>query len=200
MAEQLKDLIEKIEREGVLAGEELARQIKKDAEGKAESILQKAKAEAERIIASAKDEAERTRQSTEALLQQAARDMLLSLRKEIDTMLERLIISEAGQSLSGDGLLKIISEVIHCAGGKEGDEVVISTKKEDAERLQRGLLEKLKESVKKGIVVKPSEDITGGFIISFDGGKSHFNFTDKALAEYIGSYLKPALAEILNKV
>jgi vacuolar-type H+-ATPase subunit E/Vma4 len=46
--------------------------------------------------------------------------------------------------------------------------------------------------------VQPSEDISSGFIISYDQGKSYFDFSDKALAEYIAGYLKPQLSEILK--
>src|SRR4030043_484413 len=55
----------------------------------------------------------------------------------------------------------------------------------------------LKEEVKKGIVLKPSEEVRTGFLISFDNAKSYFDFSDQALSEYIGAYLKPKLAELL---
>ena len=71
-------------------------------------------------------------------------------------------------------------------------------KKEDQEKIEKGLLAELKEEVKKGITLKPSEDIAGGFIISYDAGKSHFDFTDKALAEYFSLYLKPKIGQMLN--
>jgi vacuolar-type H+-ATPase subunit E/Vma4 len=45
--------------------------------------------------------------------------------------------------------------------------------------------------------LRPAEEISGGFTISFDDGKSCYDFTDKALAEYIGIYLKPKLNQIL---
>ena len=47
--------------------------------------------------------------------------------------------------------------------------------------------------MEKKIILKPAEEISGGFTISFDNGKSCYDFTDKALAEYIGTYLKPKL-------
>jgi len=52
--------------------------------------------------------------------------------------------------------------------------------------------------VKSGIVLKPSEQISGGFLISFDRGRSAYDFTDQGLAEYIGGYLKPKLNRILQ--
>ena len=53
MAEQIKDLIEKINQEGIKAAEEKARQVEEAAKQKADEILAKAKLEAERIIAEA---------------------------------------------------------------------------------------------------------------------------------------------------
>jgi len=71
-------------------------------------------------------------------------------------------------------------------------------RKEDLERLREGFLSELKDAVKKGIVLKPSEDILGGLTISYDAGRSLFDFTDKALTEYITSYLRPKLKEVLG--
>jgi len=48
-------------------------------------------------------------------------------------------------------------------------------------------------------VLTSGEEISGGFTISFDSGKSCYDFTDKALADYIGTYLKPKLNQILQE-
>jgi hypothetical protein len=41
--------------------------------------------------------------------------------------------------------------------------------------------------------------MSGGFTISFDSGRSCYDFTDRALAAYIGTYLKPKLNQILQE-
>jgi vacuolar-type H+-ATPase subunit E/Vma4 len=129
------------------------------------------------------------------LLAQAGRDLLLALREEINAILERIVLQEVKDTLTAEVMYKVISEVIK---GHAQDQIVVSLNKEDAKELERGFLHKLREETKKGVVLKPSEEISGGFIISFDAGKSHFDFSDKALAEYISSYLKPRLSELLN--
>jgi vacuolar-type H+-ATPase subunit E/Vma4 len=58
---------------------------------------------------------------------------------------------------------------------------------------------RLREETGKKIIVRPSGDISHGFSISFDSGKSCYDFSDKALAEYIGTYLKPRLNRILGE-
>ncbi len=197
MAEDIKGLIEKIQKEGIQAAEAKAKEIEGLALKKAEAIIQEAKLQAGQIVAAAKEETSRAEEGAKIALKQASRDMLLSLRKEINAMLERLITSHIQQTLKADELAKIILSFVKEHSGENKEDIVISLAKKDIERLS-GLIEELKHAVKKNIIVKPSEDIQGGFIISFDAGKSEFDFSDKALAEYIALYLKPKLSEILG--
>jgi V/A-type H+-transporting ATPase subunit E len=197
MVEDIKSLIEKIQKEGVQAAEAKAKQIEDAAVKTAQEILNDAKSQAGKIIAAAKEEAERAKVGTNIALKQASRDMLISLRKEINSMLERLITSRIQHSLKADELAKIIFSFIKDHGERSKEDIVISLSKKDAENLT-GFIEELKSAVKGKIIVRPSEDIQAGFEISFDAGKSEFDFSDKALVEYIVLYLKPKLNEILK--
>ncbi|MFH0790239.1 MAG: V-type ATP synthase subunit E family protein [Candidatus Omnitrophota bacterium] len=198
MSEQIKELIEKIQQEGVKSAQDKAQAIEDQARRQAEDIVKAAKLEAERIIAEAQDKTARKENAGKALLEQAGRDMLLSLRKEINAALEKLIVSQIRHTLKPEELVKIITGLIKDSLGGEKTGVVISLNKQDMEGVEKGFLNELAEETRKGIILKASEDILGGFIISYDHGKSHYDFTDKALAEYISLYLKPKLSEILT--
>ena len=198
MSDDIQGLIEKINQEGVLAAEEKARQIIQQAERKADSLIAKAQAQAQSLISGAREENLKNQDKIKALLNQAGRDLLLVARGEINAMLMRLITQEVRQALSADALSKIISSLIQNLSGKHSGEVEVMLNKEDAQKITEHFLSRLKEETKKQIVLKPSEDIHAGFIISFDSGKSQFDFSDKALAEYIGTYLKPKLKDILQ--
>ena len=199
MTEDIKSLIEKINQEGVQAAEAKASEIEEQARRQAEGILDKAKKESERLLAQAGEKLKVMEEKQRQLLAQAGRDFLLSLRKEISAAIERLILADVRQALGPEALHKILAEVIKNYGGQQKGEVVVSLKAEDAEALEKHYLAKLKEESKKGIILKPSGEITGGFTISFDAGRSQFDFTDSALADYIGTYLKPQLNEILKQ-
>ena len=198
MAEDIKGLIEKIQKEGVESAEIKAKEIEDLAKAQAASILTQAKQEAEKIIADAQEEARKTQASTDSALTQAARDMLISLRKEVNDMLSSLIVARVHQALKTGDLGKILLAAIKGHIGKSKEDIVISFSKNDAEKLD-GLIGELKERLKQNIVVRFSQDIQAGFIISFDAGRSQFDFTEYALAEYIGAYLKPKLNAILLK-
>ena len=58
-------------------------------------------------------------------------------------------------------------------------------------------MSKLKDKVKLGVEFKPSPNINAGFSISFDKGKSYFDFSDEGLLETLCAYLNPELARII---
>lgn len=199
MAEDIKGLIEKIQKEGVQAAEEKARAITEAAEVKAKEIVENAKAGAEKLLSAAKNDIARRQESTNALLKQAGRDLIISLKKEVNAMLEKLILTAVRQALGAEELNRIIGALIKECKGKEGVDIVVSLSKEDCEKLKDEMLSRLQAEVKKHVILKPVEDISAGFIISFDSGKSHFDFTDKALGEYLAAQVKPQLAELLKE-
>jgi V/A-type H+-transporting ATPase subunit E len=199
MAEEIRDLIEKINQEGIKAAEEKAQNIEAAAKQRADDILAKARLEAEEMIAAAKDRIFRDDEKGKTLLAQAGRDLLLSLRKEINAMLGRIVVSDIQMTLTPEALFKLLSEVVRNYSAGESSDIMVFLKKEDLETLEKNFLHKLREETKKKIILRPSEEISGGFTISFDSGKSCYDFTDKALAEYIGTYLKPKLNRILQE-
>ena len=138
------------------------------------------------------------REREKTLITQAGRDLLLELREKINAMLILLIEKEAHASLSAENMFKILTNIIQNTCKQEKSEITIVLNKDDLYALEADFLVKLKEEVKKEIILKPSEVIHGGFIISFDAGKSQFDFSDNGLAEYIGTFLKPRLREILQ--
>jgi V/A-type H+-transporting ATPase subunit E len=199
MAEEIRDLIEKINQEGIRAAEEKAQNIEAAAKQRADDILAQARLEAEEMIAVAKDRIHREDEKGKILLVQAGRDLLLSLRKEINAMLGRIVVSDIQQVLTTEALFKLLSEVVRNFSAKEGSDITVLLNKDDLEILEKIFLLQLREETRKKIILRPAEEISGGFTISFDSGKSCYDFTDKALAEYIGTYLKPKLNKILQE-
>ncbi len=199
MAEDIKNLIEKIQQEGIKAAEEKAKEIEAQAQHRAEALIQKAQKEAQGLIAEAKDKVARMEKSARALLEQTGRDLLLALREEINAMLNRLVVSHLRRALTPRELINIITTLIKNSNAEEKD-IIVSLSKNDLKNLENGFLGELHDVTKKGITLKTSSDIHGGFLISYDSDKSHYDFTDKALAQYLGLRLKPELAAMLKEV
>lgn len=196
--EEIKELIAKIQEEGVRQAQEKARKIEEEAKGASSDIVHKAKTEADKIIKEAKENCAQMHLATQNSLKQAGRDLILSLKKEINSILGKILAQQIRHALTPEELSKIIANLVKQQAQKEAGPVEILLSEEDLKKFEDGLIDKLKNEIKKSIVLKPSEDVLAGFVISYDGGKSYFDFTDKALAEYISDYLKPQLAEILK--
>jgi len=198
MPEEIKDLIEKIQEEGIKVAEDKAKALELEARRKAGQILNNAQAEAEKILAEANEKVSRMEQGAKVSINQAGRDLILSLKEKIDSMLQRLIQASVSEALSPPEMARILVDLIKKSGSHAKEDIVVLLKKDDLEKMEREFLSRIKEETKKGIILKPAQDIGAGFMISFDAGNSHFDFTDKTLAEYLGSFIKPYLRQILN--
>jgi V/A-type H+/Na+-transporting ATPase subunit E len=200
MAEEIKELIEKIRSEGVKAGEDKAKAIELEARKKVRQITADAETEAKKILSEARESVARSEESSRSLLKQAARDVVIGLKKEILAALNKITLFHVHKTLTIEETGKLIVHLLKECKARDKGDVIVSLKKEDAEKLADLFMSELSAELKKGLVLKPSEDISGGFTISYDHGRSYYDFTDKALAEYIGSYIRPKLAEILKDI
>lgn len=198
MAEDLQRLIDKIQKEGVEAATIKATEIETAAQNQAKTIVSKAKDSAKQILDEAKAEILRQKEANENLLKQAARDTVISLRQELLQKLSGVIRQETRQALKAKDLTEILFKLIKECCQQNGSNVEITLSKEDGEKLTQAFISSFKDEIKKGITLKTSDEITGGFFISYDSGKSQFDFTDKALAEYLAQYVQGRLDDILK--
>ncbi|MDP2910746.1 MAG: hypothetical protein Q8N76_00160 [Candidatus Omnitrophota bacterium] len=200
MPENLKGLLEKINQEGIKSGEQKAMVIEDKARIGAEKILTDAKKLADEIIQKAKLEAEKTMVSANLSVKQASRDLLLALKEDIRKMLSKIIAGEINKSLSDEEIAGILAGLIDKYTEKNGkaDDIKVLVKKENLEKIKDTLISKLKDKVKSGVEFRPSPNINAGFSISFDKGKSYFDFSDEGLLETLCGYLNPELAKIIK--
>jgi len=198
MAEEIKSLIEKIQQDGIKVAEEKAKETEDQAKKEADLILKNAREEAEKLFSEAKDNLAKMEQSQKVLLAQAGRDLMLTFKTELNAMLERLILQEIQGSITPEVMADILGQMIKEQAKIGKEDIIVTLKEADLNKLEKNFLARLKEEAKKGIVLKPSEEVRAGFLISFDNAKSYFDFSDQALSEYIGTYLKPKLAELLK--
>ena len=69
----------------------------------------------------------------------------------------------------------------------------------DLKKLNGGFVKKLQDKLKdQSIEFRASEDITKGFTISFDSGKSSYDFSDESLAQYLTSFLNDQISALVK--
>ncbi|HAZ10838.1 MAG TPA: hypothetical protein DCY56_07030 [Candidatus Omnitrophica bacterium] len=200
MSENLKELLEKINQEGIKSAEEKAKVIEDKARQDARKILDDARKLADEIIQKANREADKTKTSANLSIKQAARDLILSLKEDIRKMLNKIIAGEINKALSNEEIAGILAGLIDKYVEKNGQagDVRALVNKVDLEKIKNAFMSQLKDKVKSGVEFKPSANINTGFSISFDKGKSYFDFSDEGLLETLCVYLNPELAKLIK--
>ena len=197
MEVQLKELLDSIKNEGVRTAEAQSKEITDKAKSEAESIIDAAKKEAEGIIAAARDDAARLESSGKAALEQAGRDLVLSLKASISKILDEIVNKELAQGMGPkvleEGILSILK---NWKADVENLEVLIDEK--NASEIAASLESRLAAELKAGIVIKPFSGIDTGFRITEKDGSGYYDFSAAGLSEMIGRFLNPRLEEIVK--
>ncbi len=198
MEVQLKELIEKIKKDGVETAEGKALQIVKDAEVKAAEIVAKANSDASQIVAKAKEDAARSEQTGEEALKQAGRDLVLNLQTQITELFNVIIKDEVASAMDEKVLVETIVKLISSWKGDESKIQVLVSEK-DLDNVEKNLKAKLADKIKKGFEVKASKKLDAGFLVSEKDGSAYHNFSAEGIAEVLSDYLNPRIAALVNE-
>lgn len=188
MAEELQHLIERIRKEGVEKAETESSDIVTAAKADAEKIVADAKAEAAQIVAKAEQDAEVfTTRSTQAL-EQAGRDLLLTVGKGVEDIFNALLKDVVAEALSAELMADLIGKL-----AEEGASVKVN------DEVLKVLTGKFADKLKSGVDLGADQEILAGFKLVEKEGSAYRDFTDEAIVESLSAFLRPQLAEILKK-
>lgn len=195
---QLQELIDKIKKDGLeKASGELAR-ARSDAETEAKRIVDAARKEAEAIVAQAKVDADRFKKAAEAALKQAARNLVLSFKSEIDALLSAVVARETAAAYSDDALKAAVPEILKAWSAKGGDSLDVLLPADALSRVESFIAGKLTAELKKGVELKGDRHVGAGFKIAAKDGSAYYDFTADAVAELLSAYLNPRLAALMK--
>lgn len=195
MANNVQDLINKIKLEGFNEAEKNAKAIEDQAKEQAQEIIDQAKAQADKILAEAKEAIAKFDQASKAGLEQAARNVLLTLKQDIQDLLRKVIAKEVQQAVSGEKLVELVSVVSKNVAAS----AQIALNQQDLEMLKVECFNRLEKEIKSGVTFVSRRDRSKGLTISFDQQKSCFDLTEEALVEYFASFVNEELASIIRK-
>ena len=113
MPSSIEHFIEKLQADGVEAGQEAKQRIRAEAEKEARSIVENAKRQANQIVDQAKTEAEQLRERSETELGLAARDTVDRLKETLNSSLRRILQEQLQTQLSQtDFLADLLRDVV----------------------------------------------------------------------------------------
>jgi V/A-type H+-transporting ATPase subunit E len=201
MSHLVQELINKIKVEGIEAADMKSKEIEHQAQLRAQKIVQDAQRKAELIVTEADLEVKKMKESAHIALKHASRDTILSLKKEIQKTLQKVASTQISEALSADHLTQTLTHIIEKTLEHQGKDMSlqVAVSPKDIEKIKSVILNKFQKQLKHPIHVQASNDIGHGFTISFDAGKSSFDFSDQSLAEYLGNFLNPQLAALITE-
>jgi V/A-type H+-transporting ATPase subunit E len=195
MAEELKHLIEQIQKEGVEKANEQAETILHQAKEKAAKIVAEAESKARDTLKKAETESAAFAERSVKTLQQAARDLLITVGQGCEKVVTEILGQEVDKTLSGELLQKLIADA--AAQGQSGIGLTLS--ESNAKELAAYCAELAKQSGKE-IELTSDAEILSGFRVVYAGQNASLDYTGEAVAEALAAFLRPELAKTVSGV
>ena len=201
MAEELQNLLDRIQKDGVEKAEAEATKIVSQTRKEAKSIVTEAENEAGVIREKAEADARLFTEHGRKSLEQAARDVILSVGDAVSRVAKEIVSREISQAMTGDTLKQMLVKVVESYCRQEsGDsriEILLSPKQQ--KDVVDYFMSEYGKAVRKGLEIKADNTIIAGFRVSMVGEGVEHDFSEEAIAEAICQLVRPQLAEIVRK-
>ena len=191
MAEELQQLLEKIQRDGVDKANAEAKAIVEKANAEAKAIVEKAKEEAAAATAKADADAKAFAERANVTIKQAARDVVLEVKDGVGRLFEGLLAQNVKAALA-DNAAALAAEAIKALGAGTDAQVAANAQLAEALRAQ------LAANAAKGVTVVTDESVGTGFSVRLDGGRVEHDFSEKTIVAALAKRLRPDLAKIVE--
>ena len=192
MAEELQQLLEKIQRDGVDKANAEAAAIVAKAKAEADALVKKAQEAAAAAEAKGKADADAYAARARETIAQAARDTVLKVKDDVTNLLTKLLAQDVTSALASEAVPIAAAAVKELVSGSATAEVAASAKLVDALRAQ------LAAQAQGGVKVVADEMTGAGFTVKLDNGRVEHDFTDAAISDALAPRLRPALAALLK--
>ena len=197
MAEQLQHLIDRIRQEGVENGEKTAEALVAEAKKKAAGIVADAQKKAQEATAKAEADAKAFAERGRQTLQQAARDLLISIGGSVGRVVSGVVDAKVGAALTPETVGQMLVKLA-AAYGSAGN-LTVALGEADAAALKGGVSKEVNDMLAKGLQIESDREIFKGFRLGTKGGQVFHDFTKEAIAESLANFLRPDLADVVKK-
>lgn len=201
MQEELQPLIDRIQKEGIETAESKAEEILEQAKKEASAILEHASAQAEILLEKADKDARAFSLRSQKTLEQSSRDLLISIGQSVSQIFSDLVEENLSQALDPSTIQKMLVTLAESYGKTSGrnPSIEVLLGKNEQSELASYLKAELAEKIKQGVEIRTENDLYPGFKVSFSEGSVYHDFTLEAIAEAVSSFLRPELAEIVQR-
>ena len=167
-----------------------------EANAEAKRLIENAKAEADKRLAAAKSECEALQKRAESAVAQAARDILLKLKAELEARLNAAVADATAQALTPELMAGIVRELTAKFVADPDAELTLRCAVKDRAALDAALKGALADSLHKTPTILADNTVSGGVEVGIDGGRIYFDFSLDAIREVVGAYTGQHIAEL----
>ena len=200
MAEELQHLIERIRKEGVESGEKAADSLVAEAKKKAAAIVADAQKQAKELVAKAETDAAAFAERGKKTLEQAARDLLISIGGAVGNVVGGMVDSKVSAALTPELMAQMLLKLADAYGKSGGAGGIVAMLGEaDAAALKAVFAKEYQSQLVNGIQIESDKEIFKGFRVGVKGGQVFHDFTKDSIAESLANFLRPDLAQIVKK-
>ncbi|MCQ2378198.1 MAG: hypothetical protein MJ016_03175 [Victivallaceae bacterium] len=196
MAEELQSLLDRIYSEGVKKAENQAATIVADARREAENIVAQARERADAMLRDASAEAANLQQRAESAVRQAARDIILQLKSELEKRMRGVLAEASGKALAPETMAEIALNV--SKNDPEAEPAILCAPR-DREALEKAILSGIGASFGAAPRVFSDPSIDAGLEVSLRNGDYYFDFTVPALTAMVAKLVGERIAAVLEK-
>ncbi|OGH56320.1 MAG: hypothetical protein A3G34_05985 [Candidatus Lindowbacteria bacterium RIFCSPLOWO2_12_FULL_62_27] len=200
MTETLNSLIDRIQKEGVEKADVASAEIIAKAKDTAALIVKEAESKAADILEKAKKDTESLTARSKKTLEQAARDIVLTVGQGVEKVFRDLADQGAGEALSGEVLEQTLVKICDAflARGMTDGRLELLVNPSDVDRVNAYFKTRFRKALEAGVQIRPDGGIVAGFKVKLAGKSLSLDFTKESIAESVLQLLRPQLAEIVR--
>ena len=201
MGQTFEHLIERIQTEAIDKADAEAERLVDRATRTAAEIVREAEDKAAAIVRTAKEESARYTEQSTRTLEQAARNLLMSIGEGVQTILDDLVEGAVDEAMDIGLLRELIGKTVDgylASGGKEG-RIEVLLNEDDRAALTQFFSDRYQEMVEHDLEIKVDANIYKGFRVSYGDERVYHDFTIDAIAEALVTFLRPHLSEVVER-
>ncbi|AHH03051.1 V-type ATP synthase subunit E [Borrelia nietonii YOR] len=193
---EVKDLINKIKKDGIEEAEKLASEIILNAKRDAEAIILKAGSDAKELKMQAEKEADEYKMHSLEASRQAVRDLIIATENNIKSLFKIALKDSVSKVYDDNFLRELIIRVVDVWSKNDKIDVILN------ESAVSNLLSILRVNIGNrlgdAIELKPFKGISNGFKIQQRDGNLYYDFTSDTIADILFEYLNPRFKEVIK--
>jgi V/A-type H+/Na+-transporting ATPase subunit E len=198
MAEELQHLIEKIRKEGVESGEKAADSLVAEAKKKAAGIVADAQKQAKELVEKAERDAAAFEARGKATLQQAARDLLISVKNSVGDVVAGIVAEKVDVALTPEIVGQMLVKLADAYAKDGSGDVHAMLGDADAAAVKAYFAKEYQDKLAAGVQIESTKGIFKGFRAGTKNGQVFHDFTNEAIADSLASFLRSEMAQIVK--